>query len=131
MNRKNEKIFNSLNKNTPFLRIFGLLILSFSFLLIINQRNANEISRYGVQNEAIIEYCNFESFIDNAKSQKRISFYRIGIQYSYEGESYSATKELQVNEFKEKIGRKLERGDKIIIQHSKRHPRKVEIIKQK
>lgn len=120
----------STNKKTPFLKVFGLLIVTFSILIINTQRTKNEILRHGVQNEATVDFYKYESRIENAKSQKRINFYRIDFHYNYQGKEYSTSQDIQVNDFKEKVGRKLNNGDKISIRHSKKNPKKVEILKQ-
>ncbi|MCY1632871.1 hypothetical protein [Marinifilum sp. D737] len=115
------------DKENPIFKVLGLLILSISILVLIQNNKEKEIKMFGVNNSAEVKNIEFVSFIDNAKSQQRISFYRIKIQYRYDGSSYSRTLELQPQEYKITIGRKLIKGDKISIEHSSRNPTNVKI----
>lgn len=115
------------DKENPIFKVLGLLILLISILVLIQNNKEKEIKMFGVNNSAEVKNIEFVSFIDNAKSQQRISFYRIKIQYRYDGSSYSRTLELRPQEYKIMIGRKLIKGDKISIEHSSRNPTNVKI----
>jgi len=115
-------------KNYTFLKILGLFIISFAVLFYYQGNKNRDIESNGIDSVAIVNYFKYISYIDNDKSSKRISFYRIGFDYHYNGSDYSSILELQPNEFKDKIGRDLKIGDKINIRHSMSKPKNV-IIK--
>lgn len=111
------------NKDKPFFKIIGLLIAAFSILIFAETRKEKDIETHGFENTATVNNYKYISYIDNARSQKRISFYRIGLDYQYNGHNYSVTLELQANEYHDKIGYKLNEGDKISIIHSSVNPK--------
>jgi hypothetical protein len=106
----------------PVFKVLAFLIFLFSILIIIESNKKKEIDTHGINNTGLVNFCEYVSYIDNAKSQKRISFYRIRVDYEYNGSNYSATIELQPQEYKEQIGKKLNKGDKISIRHSIKNP---------
>ncbi|MDE5423614.1 hypothetical protein L3073_15450 [Ancylomarina sp. DW003] len=109
----------------PYFKIIGLLIVAFSILIFVERRREKDIEVHGFENSATVNYYKYVSYFDNARSKNRISFYRIGIDYQYNGNDYSVTIELQPNEFNDKIGYKLNIGDEISIKHSSLNPKNV------
>ena len=108
----------------------ALFIVLFLILVVNKTRERNDIEIHGVNNVAIIDSYKFVSFVENAKSRKKISFYRIGFNYQYNSRNYSTFLEIQTSDFKEKVGRRLEKGDEISIRHSRNNPEHVKLIKQ-
>ena len=125
--KRNSNNTKNNSKEKPFFRIIGLLIVVLSILIFIESRKEKDVETHGFDSLATVVNYKYISYIDNARSQKRISFYRIGLEYKYSGSNYSITLELQPNEFKEKIGYKLNKGDKISIRHSSLNPKYVTI----
>ncbi len=111
----------------PYFKIIGLLIVAFSILFFVENRKEKDIETHGFENSATVNYYKYVSYLDNAKSQKRISFYRIGFDYHYNGNDYSEIIELQPSEFNDKIGYKLNIGDEISIKHSSLNPKNVSL----
>ncbi len=127
------KVKNSVleNKGKPLFKVLGLIVLLFSILIFIETRKEKEIDSFGMDNVGIVDYCQYVSYIDNAKSQKRISFYRIRVDYQFKGGNYSATIEMQPQEYNDMFGYKLNKGDEIAIKHSTQNPNYVRISETK
>ena len=125
MKKTNNTRFN--NKENPYFIIIGFLIVAFSILIFSESRKEKDIETHGFDNVATVSSYKYVSYIDNARSQNRISFYRIGLDYQYNGHNYSVTLELRPNEFKDKIGYELNKGDEIAIRHSSLNPKNVTV----
>lgn len=109
----------------PFIKVFALLIVLSSILFAYEKRNRREILTNGVENIGIIQSDKYVSFLDNEKSKQTISFHQIQFDYQFNGTNYSKTLELNLQEYQEKIGHKLNTGDTIKIRHSMRNPENV------
>jgi hypothetical protein len=109
----------------PLLKVIGLAIV-LSLILLINEKNKNqELISNGVENIAIVKSYKHVSFLDNEKSKQTISFHQIGLDYQFYGINYSKTLEIDLQDFKNKIGHKLNNGDTIKIKHSMSNPENV------
>ena len=120
--KKKEKNSILINKGKPLFKVLGLIALLLSILIFMEIRKDKEIDTHGIDSIGIINYCEYVSFIDNAKSQTRVSFYRIRVDYQYGEKKYSSTIELLPHEYADKIGKKLHKGDEIPIRHSILNP---------
>jgi hypothetical protein len=109
----------------PFIKVLTLLIVLSSILFVYEIKNRKDILSNGVGNIAIISSYKFVNFLDNEKSKQTISFYRIEFDYHFNRNNYSRTLELNLEEFKNKIGHKLNTGDTIKIKHSIKNPENV------
>ncbi len=114
-----------INIKNPLLKVIGLVFV-LSLILLIHEKNKNkELISNGVENIAIVKSYQHVIFLDNEKSKQTISFHQIGLDYQFNGINYSKTLEIDLQEFKNKIGHKLNNGDTIKIKHSMRNPENV------
>ena len=109
----------------PLLKVIGIAIVLSSILLIFEKNKSQELISNGIKNTAIVKSHKYISFLDNEKSKQTISFHQIGLDYQFNGINYSKTLELNLQEFKNKIGQKLNAGDTIKIKHSMKNPENV------
>ena len=122
MTNKRDKYSKILFQRLGLIAVFSIVLLAFN-----NYNKNSDIENNSTENTALVTYINYISFIDNAKSQKRISYYQLDFQYRYSGEIFNKSIQLQPYDYKTKIGRKLNKGDEITIFHSFRNPKNVAI----
>ena len=114
---------------SPVFRILGLLIILMGLLFTVTSIHKKDIQQNGFDNTATVNSCELISFIDNAKSQNRISYYSIRFDYNFNGFNYSKTIEMDINEFNKKFDHKIRPNDLIKIGHSYINPKNVMIIR--
>ena len=116
-------------KNKSAKRFLFIILICVLYLASNKYFNKKDINLNGVINKAIVERCQYFNYKENAKSSKRVKFYKINIKYYFEGEEYRKTLSLSESEYSKKIYYKLSPNDQLKIKHSRSNPNIINILK--
>ncbi len=111
--------------NRITLTVLGLLFLSLVVFFALTKNTPSD----DVENTGIVSDISYVDYILNARSQTRIKYYRIRIDYSFEGKQYTRTVEVLPKEYKAMFPDNLKKDEVIRIKHPVSKPYNLSLMK--
>lgn len=125
MNKKNKS-----SRSKPLVRWGIVLILAVAYLIFNTVRGKKDLELNGVENTAVVQAVDYVSFITDEKSGKRVTFYKVKIEYIFEMDTISKVMEIQPQTFQKKFDSDLKIGELIKIKHSTKNLENVKLVDQ-